>query len=159
MTEVIPNYGELNRKIERQLQEARTKISNVVKSVFVDFLDKFPAVYGLGWTQYTPSWNDGEACEFEVHELNLYLTEEAYNNDDSDQDVYGRYRSKPSADELERIEGVGGEQEFRRILSHFAAVNAFFLKINPEDMKFVFGDGAKVLSTRSNFKNFYYGEL
>jgi hypothetical protein len=151
MTDVIPNYSELNKEIERQLAEARTKIEGVVQSVFADFLQKFPKVYGVGWTQSTPSWNDGESCEFSVHELNLYLTEEAYEDGDSDQDLF-QYRSKPSDDELERVEAVGGEEEFKKILAHFKSVETFFHAIDEDDMQLVFGDGSKVLSTKDGIE-------
>ncbi len=152
MTDTVPNYSELNKEIERQLTEARNKIEGVIQSVFADFLQKFPKVYGIGWTQGTPAWNDGESCEFAVHELNLYLTEEAYEDGDSDQDVFGGYRSKPSEDELARIEDVGGEEEFRKILAHFKSVEDFFRSIDEDDMQLIFGDGSKILSTKDGIE-------
>jgi hypothetical protein len=151
MTDVIPNYSELNKEIERQLAEARTKIEGVVQSVFADFLQKFPKVYGIGWTQSTPAWNDGESCEFAVHELRLYLSEEAYEEGESDEDLF-QYRSTISEDERERVDAVGGEDEFKKILAHFKSVESFFRGIDEDDMQLVFGDGSKILSTKDGIE-------
>lgn len=152
MTDAVPNYTELNNEIDRQLTEARTKIKGVIQSVFADFLQKFPKVYGVGWTQGTPSWNDGESCEFSVHELNLYLTEEAYEDGDSDQDVLEGYRSRLSEDELARIEEIGGDDELQKILAHFKSVESFIRNIDEDDMQLIFGDGSKILSTKDGIE-------
>lgn len=38
-----------------------------IQHVLLDLLND-PYFVGVGWTQYTPYFNDGEPCEFEIHE-------------------------------------------------------------------------------------------
>ncbi|NTF18060.1 hypothetical protein G6L37_06555 [Agrobacterium rubi] len=142
MTEVA-QYNELNNEIDRQLDAAREKIQSVFKAVFADFFAKCPEAHALGWTQGTPSWNDGDATEFSVHEVNLYLTEEALDGNDSHQDIL-KYRSNGNS---EAIAAVGGEVRLREILAHFAAVRTFVQKVDDEDMRLIFGDGARITAT------------
>lgn len=152
MTEAVPNYSELHREVQRQLVEARQRMQDVIKSVFADFFRKYPDVYGIGWVQYTPSWNDGESCEFSVHEVNLYLTEDAYDEGDSDNDIFdGSWRrSGLSADEQARVDAVGGEQRLREIIAHFEPVADFIEQMEDADMQLIFGNGSRILATKDD---------
>lgn len=53
-------------KMKKQFQEK-------AKAVFVETVSEFwklnPKIHAITWVQYTPYFNDGEPCEFGVHEL------------------------------------------------------------------------------------------
>lgn len=41
------------------------------KSIIHDYFDEYPKIARIRWTQYTPYFNDGEACEFDINEIHL----------------------------------------------------------------------------------------
>ena len=51
-------------KIKKELIE---KQKTLFKSGSKLLFDKHPQLYSFGWTQYTPSFNDGDACYFTVN--------------------------------------------------------------------------------------------
>lgn len=55
------------------------------KDLFVGFFEKHPAVECIGWTQYTPYFNDGDTCEFNVHDFGYRTFADA----DNDQYIWG----------------------------------------------------------------------
>lgn len=57
--------------LNRQMQE---KSKELMKEAFRDFLEKYDDVVdNIYWTQYTPHFNDGEACEFGVNDVYILL--------------------------------------------------------------------------------------
>ncbi len=54
------------------MQEFDAKVKangkELINETLKDFFVKHPEVEYLCWTQYAPYFNDGEACEFSVHE-------------------------------------------------------------------------------------------
>lgn len=46
----------------------REKGQEVVREVFTDFFNANPNVHSVWWRQYTPYFNDGEACVFNVYD-------------------------------------------------------------------------------------------
>lgn len=57
--------------LNKQMQE---KSKELMKEAFRDFLGKYDDVVdNIYWTQYTPHFNDGEACEFSVHDIFILL--------------------------------------------------------------------------------------
>lgn len=72
-------------------------------SMFVELFKQAPNLESIGWTQYTPYFNDGDTCEFGVHTDDLYLNGvNLY--DDSDLDfsinIYNYAELKTEADLL-----------------------------------------------------------
>lgn len=55
----------------RALAKAKKVIEDVerLEKDFAAFFAACPEVESLSWTQYTPHFNDGDACVFSVHEL------------------------------------------------------------------------------------------
>lgn len=68
--EIIALRSELERKIKSFGKEAFTES-------LAPFFAANPEVIGVTWTQYTPYFNDGDVCEFGVHEPALILSTEA----------------------------------------------------------------------------------
>jgi hypothetical protein len=44
-----------------------------VKEAFKELFDAYPEIRSVVWTQYTPYFNDGDTCEFSVHEFDVNL--------------------------------------------------------------------------------------
>lgn len=53
----------------------KTKGQEIVDLLVKEFLDKHPDVDGLNWAQYTPYFNDGDACVFHIGEIYLVLND------------------------------------------------------------------------------------
>ena len=53
------------RELRKQFQEKAQALFN---RVVTDFFEMNPAINLITWTQYTPYFNDGDTCEFSVHE-------------------------------------------------------------------------------------------
>jgi hypothetical protein len=53
-------------------------------TMFVDLFKQAPKLKSVSWTQYTPYFNDGDTCEFDVHASDLYVNgiSEDYGHDD-----------------------------------------------------------------------------
>lgn len=67
----IKSLGEeLQAKRAAMIKEAKETLEPAFKEV----LEQNPEVLAIGWHQYTPYFNDGDTCEFNVHDLH-YCTE------------------------------------------------------------------------------------
>jgi hypothetical protein len=56
-------------KFRSEMEERiRTEGEEAVAEYFRDAFAKFPKIVAVGWTQYTPYFNDGDECVFSVHE-------------------------------------------------------------------------------------------
>lgn len=57
--------------ISQRMADLRKEMSEMgqesIFDLFKDFFAKHPEITGIQWTQYTPYFNDGDACTFSVH--------------------------------------------------------------------------------------------
>lgn len=75
-TEVKPTEAleESRRKAveaQKQMQDAQEQMGNSIKEVIAtglqEIFDRYPFLGSVTWTQYTPWFNDGDACIFNSH--------------------------------------------------------------------------------------------
>lgn len=60
--------------LNKQMQEISKEL---MKEAFRDFFEKYQSVVdNVYWTQYTPHFNDGEACEFGVNDVFILLKDD-----------------------------------------------------------------------------------
>jgi hypothetical protein len=122
------DYQKARKEIKRLHKEA----SGLAKTTLLEGLDKLfkkhPEVGGVTWTQYTPSFNDGDPCTFRSNHCyaDLLGTEEV-DCDDEDEDS--------------RI-GQDITEEARDVFEEFLA------QFEDEDMETLFGDGVRVTIDR-----------
>lgn len=114
-----------------------------VKEAFKDFFTTHPRVESVTWTQYTPYFNDGDACHFGVGEFYVLLdSDKDEDNDEEDsysfQDRWESYTLKSKKDP--ELKALGKDLE--KLEDEL-----------PEDvMEAVFGDHVKVVATTKGFK-------
>lgn len=139
---VIENLARARKEYEEQLaslgEDAQKGIGEAIAEVL-------PEGYGLSWTQYTPYFNDGDACVFSVNDPSLVKLgkpgeddEESEEDEDPEDgiDFYGIARYGQS-DYYPAREGVTKEM--------LLAVQKVW-DLLPEDMlEQVFGDHVRVL--------------
>lgn len=61
-------YDILVKGIEDAKEQVRSAGKKAVTALFKKLFEDFPSIKAVGWTQYTPYFNDGEPCEFGLGE-------------------------------------------------------------------------------------------
>lgn len=128
---------------------------------FLDALDNLlevPGVEAVRWQQYTPYFNDGEACEFRIYsaEVKLEGLDEGGDYDDGWREEYGFYDySKGDYSNRELIEVPGVDvSDVKEALGAFERVlesGEHYVVLNKK-----FGDPAQVTATTAGFNVEYY---
>lgn len=88
------------QKLSASIQKARDQVRKAGGEAFYEefkpLFEKYPEVETVSWTQYTPYFNDGDTCEFGVHEINV-------NGEDSWSLEYHKNPLHIAAKEFEKI--------------------------------------------------------
>jgi hypothetical protein len=67
----------LQEQINELNKQMREKSKDLMKEAFREFFTKYDEIVdNVFWTQYTPHFNDGEACEFGVHDTFILLKDD-----------------------------------------------------------------------------------
>jgi len=67
-------HKSLQDQINALNAQMREKSKDLMKEAFREFFTKYDTVVeNVYWTQYTPYFNDGEACEFSVHDTFILI--------------------------------------------------------------------------------------
>lgn len=67
-------HSTLQEQIDNLNKQMQEKSKELMKEAFREFLEKYDDVVdNIYWTQYTPHFNDGEACEFGVNDVYVLL--------------------------------------------------------------------------------------
>lgn len=105
-------YAKLNADYEAYLEKAgselRDEIRKTLGEIMKIFFEANPQVASISWTQYTPYFNDGDACEFDVGERRftirdgsegIAISEEddaEMDDDEDDEEEHGLFRDDSS---------------------------------------------------------------
>jgi hypothetical protein len=73
---IAQQMREINKKIEALRNESTELSKKVFHTAVLNFFNRYPEVALITWTQYTPYFNDGDACEFSVHKPNFLSVED-----------------------------------------------------------------------------------
>jgi hypothetical protein len=130
---IVARLSELSGKRAEIEAAAREQAKAILAPGLQEFMAEHPEVKAIGWTQYTPYFNDGEECTFGVNDLHASMSDER--DDDVGGDgweyLYGKTTkgfSQKSWDDLLKLqEALGGAE--------------------PE-LKAAFGDHVRVIVTR-----------
>jgi hypothetical protein len=93
------------------ISEAETKLDGQRKAVGKEAINKLkelihfsPYIKAMRWQQYTPYFNDGDTCEFGVHELEFKFTEEiAGDGDRTKNEDYGWHEFGEYGDDIKEF--------------------------------------------------------
>jgi len=102
MTEEIIDLESLEAQmklVNAQIEALRTQNIETSKKVFhasiASFFKAFPEVAAIRWRQYTPYFNDGDVCEFSVHEPAVFSKKDFEEGVDDDYE-YNSWRGPSS---------------------------------------------------------------
>lgn len=152
-------------------ERMKSEGQDAVKEMFFDFFQKHPEVRAIVWAQYAPWFNDGDACEFSVNDLELRLDLDKVaedvrkvlgylsNDDDSDSESHESALKNIDEDESYQnhyIKKAGLQKrrltpEERSILDDFAKLNKTCQEAE-DVMELAFGNHVQVCATREGFK-------
>lgn len=131
-------------EMEAFAKEIRQKGEDLLKQGFKSFLDKYPYVGSVSWTQYTIYFNDGDVCPFYINDFQLSIRPqegEGYSQNKDDEfeiDMYGsdqedcEYVTQECFDDLTSLEEGCKEIE--------------------DTVKLIFGDHVQITATREGFE-------
>lgn len=125
----------------------------------LDALFDFGIVEAIRWDQYTPSWNDGDPCEFGVGEIGIRLV--GWDEDEQEYPESLGYGDLEGADEDCGGNGFIHDYYVRDKFPELAEVFKANFDWNSQRafyhaLEDAFGDPAQVTATREGFSVEYY---
>ena len=82
MKSLVEGLNETRKKLLKEIQsQARPLVEGLAKNLF----ETCPEIKQVHWTQYTPYFNDGEACTFSVNDI-CFVLQTKYTDPDLDED-------------------------------------------------------------------------
>lgn len=77
MKKIQQKNDEMNKKLAALKAEMQSESKELMKEAFKEFFSKYGEVVEcIFWTQYTPYFNDGEACTFSVNQVFLKMKDD-----------------------------------------------------------------------------------
>ena len=140
-------------QIEAAREKYRTMVSKMGKEAVTEALEglfeKYPDLIGVRWTQYTPYFNDGDACEFSIYSAAVKV-KDVDEGGDWDNGFFGPWELG-YYDATKSIEGSESLQEVLREFESRLSSGAHYVILNEK-----FGDPAEVTATQDGFSVEYY---
>lgn len=149
MTDTVAadRYRDVREKIAKARADAREAAKNLFAEGAKTLFEKYPELEGFTWNQYTPYFNDGDACEFGVNSYSLYTWggRDAKSPDDDEYEMY------------EEEEYYYGETKDTPLALRWTDIRDFIEAFDEGDMKELFGDHktVKVYRTGEVKTDFY----
>lgn len=141
-------------------EEYQKKVSKIGKATlteeFKKLFEEVPELESLKWTQYTPHFNDGDACEFGVYDFggtfSVPIEDEEYEGYDRNtrQNKYSKV-TREAGFEFEVIQVQGKDPVMKKTDNALKALRKVANKCD-ELFESAFGDGVEVTATRKGFK-------
>lgn len=147
---------EIKDMLEAARKAMRDNVQDAIKGAFRDFFAETDGlVKAVTWQQYTPYWNDGDACTFGVYDPEYVLDESKLDPSLSDAFEYGL--EEVSDWDLRSVEesvlrdctNDGGLGQIRQIR---AAVQKLQPAFDEDLMEAAFGDHVTVTATVEGFE-------
>lgn len=106
-----------------------------IKSIFTEVFDAYPDIEKIGWTQYTPYFNDGEPCVFNVYDIYFKLFIDTNEDEDEDDNDLHNWRDASWGDDSKNYP----------LLKQLADL----LSSSDDVLLMLFGDHCKIIATRA----------
>lgn len=92
LSKALADYNQEVQKLKKALSE---KTEGEIKTISLEIFNAYPDLAAFGWSQYTPYFNDGDACIFRVNEVQFTDDEEVVDSpNDWEYGFYGKYENK-----------------------------------------------------------------
>ncbi len=135
----------------KKIREAKAFAQNEAKRIFENEAKAIVEELGIksfSWTQYTPYFNDGDACVFSVYnDYPAINGHDEYEGPDAPKYLYGEALAALSPEE--RAEYDRAQEEYR---APYKRVAEFLRSWEEEDFLFMFGDHVEVTVTKDSIE-------
>lgn len=148
MKQLKLNQKKMKEEFEVIQKEYREKSQTIFKQAFSAFFQEVPSIKAMSWTQYTPYFNDGEACVFSVGDV-WFLTEKGL--EDFIEDGRG-YAEEYAAGDRQYYEEQYREGVSKEDFDKIAEFKHFLSGIPDEIYEHIFGDHVYVIATKDGFE-------
>lgn len=146
MSTTLKSLIEKQAQIRKEMQEHG---KTALKDAFKVFFDENPTCEAIRWRQYTPYFNDGEACTFSIREAYVRMRGADEDDDSGDYDdgfdnyssyyaEKGRYNNL-SQEQIEAWKKAGNDADE-------------LVGCDKDLFQMTFGDHVKVTATREGFE-------
>lgn len=149
---------ELMNKVE-QFNEQKTALAVMLreqfKDLFTDFFQNWKCITHVGWIQYTPYFNDGDACVFSRHDMGfktIWHQDDDEDNEDgwiSDPKIW---RNRVAWDETDGCEENLSTLDLQSLESDLIELSDNLNRIDDQIYLDIFGDSAKVIVSREKIE-------
>ena len=141
-------------QIRADLKSAESSASKDIMTVLKNLMVSSPLLEGMRWRQYTPSFNDGDACEFGVHgpefKFSATVTGEV---DPEDEDSDDGWMDEWSVDDdfFNSKTDILNHEQMKELRKTVEDVETVFNKLTSMEsqLQIMFGDGVQVTVTAS----------
>lgn len=123
---------------------AKDALKEGTKEIFSEYGD---VLHSFGWTQWAPSFNDGEPCEFEIHELIMVSKVDVQNAIEEGSDEEDAVRDFWGDDGSPSFGGWRSEAVDDRHQGVMDAAKIIYGVLDEQLARDVFGDSVKVIFT------------
>jgi len=141
-----------------KLKQARKEIAELgakeggeaIREAFAPAFEPPTNLTKIVWTQYTPFFNDGEACEFSAHEPELYRGGTGDDTEESS-DIYGlidREGRRHNPDYQDYLKRKRAELEAKFGANAVTTVIDLWSKLDDDILLAVFGDHKEITITK-----------
>lgn len=139
--ETLERKRALETELEKIQAELKETNGEIVRESLAEFFAKYPQVEAVRWTQYTPYFNDGDACEFSSGHCSYpYVRMHSEGDENHFIEVYMPYDFEKYSEEEKSKHAW--KQELIDALEQFT----------DNDMLAMFGDHAQVTITRDKLE-------
>jgi len=127
----------------------KEKMQTILQVAFKAYFESCPEVTTYSWRQYTPYFNDGEACTFRCYVDCGFVT----NATDYSEVQYGEYDGEEEGVWIDDPDYGDLNEELipAHVVEHTANLRRMLARINEDVFLEMFGDHCKVYATRDGF--------
>lgn len=144
LDEILKSFEEKNARIKALKEEIKKETQDNIKEIFVFLFNENEWLEEITWSQYTPYFNDGDSCEFNVYETTVngcsIYKNSLYNENYGShlgEDFTKKFIEKASPEIINKLENV------------LNIVEKFKNNIGDDVLLDIFGDHAQVVITRN----------
>jgi hypothetical protein len=148
LKEIQKHQQEMNEQFETLKKEYQEKSKKLFIEAFKQFFEQVPSIKAVTWQQYTPYFNDGEACEFGVGEK-YFLTQKGL---EDFMDEGGSYAEEYAAGEQSYYESQYKEGVTPEHFEAMKTFEKFLCSIDDEIYLHMFDDHSYVVATKDGFE-------
>lgn len=141
---------EMNQRMAEIKKQYQAEAQVLFKDLFSEFFEQNSEVRAVGWQQYTPYFNDGEACIFSTTVDYAWAT----NTENTNDIRYGDYVGDDSDTVWVYDPNYGDFNEVAipfSVSAEMQALTKILSKIDDKVYEDLFGDHVQVIVTRDGF--------